>query len=377
MINKKLPNTQKMFQLGALALATSLLAACSEDLGELTGYDIENSCQVFPDLVDDDVEPVYTNGPVTDAVSLMSSIRLNYSSRLNGAMPGPATGSGLNFSNLVITDKSIQELFVNGSVPDGRRIGALFLGIDGTNEYLAVPIPLGSPSGSATGDGPVQVTLKGPFPIEGTDPEPDIIVNDILGDLTVKAFLVDESEEAPDVSGPIDGADDAANWLLPAEELTISATNVGTGSFTSTLFWNSATDVDLWVIEPDGNRIYYGATNSIAGDGFLDIDNRDGYGPENVFFTENIPDGRYQVVVHYYSVNSHTGPTNWSVSVTACGSTRAFSGTLNTEKEQQGVFSFTHGENCSIEPPPPTFKDPSIFEEAVLCDPATLEELEN
>lgn len=289
-------------------------------------------------------------------------------------MPGPASGTGLTFSNVVVTDKTIQSLFVRGSVPDGKRIGALFFEINGTGEYFGIPIDPGGATGSTNGS-PITVTLRGPFPIEGTDPEPDIITTEIIADVTVKAFLVDEAAEAPDVTTTFDGIDDDANWLLPDTGVTITAQNVGTGGLTATLFWDTQTDIDLHMIEPDGNEIYYAAKNSVAGDGFLDFDNITAYGPENIFFTSVIPDGVYTVKVKYYSGGATPPATNWSVSVTACGSTRAFTGQLTSVGEEQTVLSFVYGDNCSIDPIETPPKSPGIFEEAVLCDPDSLNSL--
>jgi uncharacterized protein YfaP (DUF2135 family) len=71
--------------------------------------------------------------------------------------------------------------------------------------------------------------------------------------------------------------------------------------FRATLFWNTAgTDVDLWVTDPLGERCYF--ANPITQSGLrLDIDDRDGYGPENITGEHNLPAGEYLVQVHYWS----------------------------------------------------------------------------
>ena len=142
---------------------------------------------------------------------------------------------------------------------------------------------------------------------------------------------------------------------------------------TATLFWNTETDIDLWMIEPDSNKIYYASRESVAGDGFLDFDNVTGFGPENIFFTTNIPNGTYKVQVNYFSGGETPPATNWSVSLTACGSTRAFSGTLTEVGSVDDVFTFTLSANCSILPYVPPPKEPNIFEEAIICDPGSLD----
>src|SRR5262249_55842465 len=64
-----------------------------------------------------------------------------------------------------------------------------------------------------------------------------------------------------------------------------------------TASWNSDnTDVDLWVIEPDNYKCYYGARYSPAG-GQISTDLTQGYGPERYQIGTARP-GTYRVKVH-------------------------------------------------------------------------------
>lgn len=65
------------------------------------------------------------------------------------------------------------------------------------------------------------------------------------------------------------------------------------------LTWDSATDVDLWVIDPEGNKCYYGNRSTPRG-GNLDVDITSGYGPETFSMLKAMP-GTYSVQVQYYS----------------------------------------------------------------------------
>lgn len=65
------------------------------------------------------------------------------------------------------------------------------------------------------------------------------------------------------------------------------------------LVWDTATDVDLWVIDPDGEKCYYGHRSTSAG-GNLDVDITSGYGPETFTMASALP-GEYSVQVQYYS----------------------------------------------------------------------------
>ena len=70
-----------------------------------------------------------------------------------------------------------------------------------------------------------------------------------------------------------------------------------------TTHWNSDnTDIDLWVIEPNGERCYYShRTTALGGKLFWDI--TDGLGPE-LYHARKAAPGSYHVVVHYYGNNS-------------------------------------------------------------------------
>ncbi|MGE3805103.1 MAG: hypothetical protein AB7K24_10565 [Gemmataceae bacterium] len=69
-----------------------------------------------------------------------------------------------------------------------------------------------------------------------------------------------------------------------------------------TISWNTdATDVDLWVIEPDGERCYYQNPKTKSG-GQLSQDQTQGYGPER-YQIAKAPPGEYVIVVHYYRAN--------------------------------------------------------------------------
>ena len=65
------------------------------------------------------------------------------------------------------------------------------------------------------------------------------------------------------------------------------------------LTWDTATDVDLWIIDPTGEKCYYGQRSTKAG-GNLDVDVTTGYGPETFSMAKALPGG-YSVQVQYYS----------------------------------------------------------------------------
>lgn len=81
----------------------------------------------------------------------------------------------------------------------------------------------------------------------------------------------------------------------------------GTGQVQVNITWNSTADVDLYVVDPLGEEIYYADRASNSG-GTLDIDSNAGCGTdgpraENIFWPFGVvpPRGEYTVRVNYWS----------------------------------------------------------------------------
>jgi hypothetical protein len=84
-----------------------------------------------------------------------------------------------------------------------------------------------------------------------------------------------------------------------------------------TISWNTdATDVDLWVIEPDGTKCFFQHARTRSG-GELSQDQTQGYGPERYRIAKARP-GVYTVLVHYFRANPNllAGETHVNVVVT-------------------------------------------------------------
>ena len=120
--------------------------------------------------------------------------------------------------------------------------------------------------------------------------------------------------------------------------LAEGALNSGFGIIKVTLTWNTTSDIDLWVTDPTGFRIYFAAPNSPSG-GFLDVDDTNGFGPENIFWQNEAPTGQYLVQVHYFSDNGD-GATNYNVQVEVLGDVEIFNGTLGSVNEVDDVLTF-------------------------------------
>lgn len=115
---------------------------------------------------------------------------------------------------------------------------------------------------------------------------------------------------------------------------------LGSGDVQVTLTWDGGSDIDLWVTEPNGGTIWWGVPTSTTG-GLLDYDDRDGYGPENIYWpTGRAPQGTYRVRVHYYE---GSGAMRYSVVVRQFGYSRTYTGTLSVRDAVAEIVTFTTG----------------------------------
>jgi hypothetical protein len=104
-----------------------------------------------------------------------------------------------------------------------------------------------------------------------------------------------------------------------------------TTAISITLTWDGTSDLDLHVIEPSSNEVYFAYPQ--GDDGYLDFDDTDGHGPENYFALET-SSGEYTAFVRAYSFRD-SGPISWMLTASAHG---------NELWRRTGTLSFT-GEN--------------------------------
>jgi hypothetical protein len=111
--------------------------------------------------------------------------------------------------------------------------------------------------------------------------------------------------------------------------------NAGTGALQVSLSFDNDKDVDLYVVEPNGNVIYYGnkggnlvqdeETGEYSLNFGLDIDSNancaiDGINNENIYYTtEFIQSGKYAVWVNMFANCDPSIPTNWVITTTRQG----------------------------------------------------------
>ena len=103
-----------------------------------------------------------------------------------------------------------------------------------------------------------------------------------------------EDEHDDNLQEILEGLEEA-KLLLENEELDDLPDSRGVLHIS--LNWQIPGDIDLHVFDPTGAHIFY--DNRTSSIGYLDRDDQEGTGPENIYFT-NPPDGRYTIqVVHY------------------------------------------------------------------------------
>lgn len=118
----------------------------------------------------------------------------------------------------------------------------------------------------------------------------------------------------------------------------IRGVEVKVGDPQFTLLWDSKADLDLHVVEPGGKEIYWLDTRGNH-NGELDVDNRDGFGPENIYWlhekkdgTKDLglgPAGEYRWWVHYYrGFDGSNIPTRWKVRIKHDGKVDVVQGRL-------------------------------------------------
>lgn len=92
----------------------------------------------------------------------------------------------------------------------------------------------------------------------------------------------------------------AVSGSLAAEDTMTFSAQVPLMALLATLTWNTGgTDVDFWITDPNGEKCYYAHPSTASGLA-LDVDDINGYGPENITTAAVIP-GDYIVQVHYFS----------------------------------------------------------------------------
>ena len=142
-----------------------------------------------------------------------------------------------------------------------------------------------------------------------------------------------------------------------------------TGDVQISLIWNNYNDLDLHVVCPSGERIFFDNRNSKCG-GELDVDMNvkpaSRKPVENVYWPEGkAPRGTYKVYIHHYAKHnkgfrSNKDPTEFRLLVDMEGTKKEFKGEISNGEPLRLVAEFTLAEKDEISPPPPNSKSVEI-----------------
>ena len=120
-----------------------------------------------------------------------------------------------------------------------------------------------------------------------------------------------------------------------------------TGDVQVTLRWDTADDLDLYVVDPNGDEVSY-FNPAVASGGQLDVDanaacmERMGSPVENIFWpTGGGAPGDYTVRVELYSYCGPEAPINFTLNILANGQVETQAGTLSASQDSVSFpFSF-------------------------------------
>lgn len=162
--------------------------------------------------------------------------------------------------------------------------------------------------------------------------------------------LLSDLERQTDGNGVGGGAEFGVTRFGNGLVEKIQGVEVKVGDPQFTLIWDTQADIDLHILEPGGSHIFWDRRNGEKG-GELDVDDVDGFGPENVYWVVDRtntgdpvmgrgPGGKYQWYVHYYG--GHGGiavPTRWKVRVKHEGKVGLYEGILRRVGERSSIYT--------------------------------------
>lgn len=126
------------------------------------------------------------------------------------------------------------------------------------------------------------------------------------------------------------------------------------GELRVSLSWFNYDDLDLHIMQPNGEEIYFGNKRGRTG-GVLDVDmnaggRRDSREPvENVFWEKcnTMPEGKYTVIVHNWSKQENID-TGYQVEVEYLGQSQVFDMGAISDKRRDTVLEFTYSKKNGI-----------------------------
>ena len=118
-----------------------------------------------------------------------------------------------------------------------------------------------------------------------------------------------------------------------------------TGDIQISLLWNNYNDLDLYVITPNGEPLFFGHRYTRC-NGELDVDMNAGRGTtrepvENIYWGKGkAPFGKFRVAVHNYRNHGDPDPTSYELKILVDGQTKVIKGKLSAGDPRDFVYEF-------------------------------------
>jgi hypothetical protein len=121
--------------------------------------------------------------------------------------------------------------------------------------------------------------------------ENEVLSDEFWGHSFINSYMIEGSNSQNQIISDI---------LVSLDTLPVPYQLVDPGVITVSLTWGNAPDVDLHVYEPNGSHVYWFNLEGISG--YLDADDRSGYGPEHyrVLTCDMLEEGIYRIGLDYY-----------------------------------------------------------------------------
>ena len=285
------------------------------------------------DIVPEVMEPVeVVEIDPSDANALSNALIIADSTPINGTLPqssDSATAPKIegNVPEIISSNGSTFLLPFRYSAPND--LAGYYVQIRGADSYFDLPY-----TGLSPDIIPVNAGVRGAPAAPSAGAGNTLIAVGLPQNVGVGFFET--------VYGVYDDQGQTSNFI----DTVIEVVSVGTGILQISLSWNIVKDIDLWVTDPSGFRIYYRAKKSPATNGELDRDDVDSFGPENIFWKQGAPDGPYKVEVNYYA---GSGAADYIVTINVPGFARQFTGTLNRVGETHLIANLIkQGDNLTF-----------------------------
>ena len=164
----------------------------------------------------------------------------------------------------------------------------------------------------------------------------------LASNVTTQDVILSVAQDIPNTSFTLQYAGGTSAGIGAVDEEAVSVIEVGTGDIQVSVSWDTESDVDLHLIEPNGAEIYYGDSESASG-GTLDLDSNagcaiDGKKNENITWPNGTPPrGTYTVRVDYWA-SCGVAKTNYVVTVRVAGrAAQTFTGSFTGEGTNGGA----------------------------------------